>query len=125
MHELLPIGVIAFRAGKYEDAIALLKLITDEDPNNFLAALYLALAYSEMNRFREAEQMFAKIASDCPDYEMCRRGHEGMIAMQARRRRRSIRKIVATSNFLWSPATMRHCEYRSVRTGFSTTPEMR
>jgi tetratricopeptide (TPR) repeat protein len=70
MSELVEVAILAYRNGRYRDAIELLLQVTSSDAQNWLAALYLAMAYEKHGRTADAYRMYKLVASESPDREL-------------------------------------------------------
>jgi tetratricopeptide (TPR) repeat protein len=66
MQELLNLAVKAYRNGKYEHAIELLKQIVDDDKQNWLAWFYLGMANLKGGKSEEAYRIMRVVAAMCP-----------------------------------------------------------
>jgi tetratricopeptide (TPR) repeat protein len=67
MNELVEIAIVAYRAGRYKDAVELLLQVTDSEVSNYFARLYLAMAYEKCGRISEAHRLFKRLSEECPD----------------------------------------------------------
>src|ERR1700752_4577821 len=64
MKELVEIAIVAYRAGRYRDAIELLLQVTDDRPDNWLARLYLGMCYEKAGRITDAHRLFKRLAEE-------------------------------------------------------------
>src|SRR6185437_7533311 len=67
MQDLAEIALLAFRNAKYRDAIELLLQVTDREPNNWMARLYLGLSYQRLGRIADAHRLFRRMLYECTD----------------------------------------------------------
>ena len=65
MDELLGIAILAYRTGKYGDAIDLLNQVADREPRNWLAKLYLGMSYQRCGKISNACRVFADMSTNC------------------------------------------------------------
>jgi hypothetical protein len=67
MAEITDLGVLAYRNGHYMDAIQLLLCATKDNPQNWMAWMYLGQAYDKRSMVPQAVRVFTHLASECPD----------------------------------------------------------
>jgi tetratricopeptide (TPR) repeat protein len=67
MQDLAEIALLAFRNAKYREAIELLLQVTDREPNNWMARLYLGLSYQRLGRIADAHRLFMRLRYECTD----------------------------------------------------------
>jgi cytochrome c-type biogenesis protein CcmH/NrfG len=70
MSELVEVAILAYRNGRYRDAIELLLQVASTDPDNWLAKLYLAMAYEKSGRTSDAYRMYKVVSAGSPDKEL-------------------------------------------------------
>lgn len=67
MNEVMSIAILAYRSGKYKDAIDMLLQSVQEDRENWLAWFYLGMSYGNSGQAENAHKIFKIVASACPD----------------------------------------------------------
>ena len=65
--ELTEVAILAYRAGRYSDAIELLQQASDNDRTNWFALLYLGMAFEKTDRLAESFAQFKCIAEECSE----------------------------------------------------------
>jgi tetratricopeptide (TPR) repeat protein len=88
MKELVEIAVLAYRAGRYHDAIELFLQALDFDATNYGARLYLAMAYERAGMLGDAQRLAKRLTVDCPDEEIQRRAQAMLPLIEAELRSR-------------------------------------
>ena len=68
--ELSEVAILAYRNGRYTDAIELFTSVLDVNPGNWMARLYLGMSYEKTNRCTDAQRIFRRIATECPDEDL-------------------------------------------------------
>ena len=98
MSELTEIAILAYRNARYRDAIELLLQVTDSEPNNWMARLYLGMSYEKTGRVSDAHRLFKRMATDCPDDHIRAKAESALPLVEAEMRRRFQKDtIVATT----------------------------
>lgn len=92
MQGLMDIAIMAYRVGRYRDAIGLLRQVTDSDSQNWLAYLYLAKAYEEAGSHVDAQHWFAHVAAECPDIDAKQRAENGLKTSRAQNDRQQVKQ---------------------------------
>ena len=95
MTELTEIAILAYRNARFRDAIELLLQVTDSDPLNWLARLYLAMSYEKSGRTSDAHRLFKRIAVECPDEVLKAKAENALPLVEAEMRRRFQQQPVA------------------------------
>ena len=88
MNDLVQIAIAAFRAGRYQDAIELLQQVTDSDAKNYLAQLYLAMAYEKAGHIADAQRLVKRLAAECFDPSIQHKALLMLPLLEAEMRRR-------------------------------------
>lgn len=88
MTELVEIAILAFRGGRYRDAIELLLQAIDIEKNNWMALLYLGMSYQKAGRTSDAHRVFKHLAVICPDDHIRYKAQSTMPLLDAELRRR-------------------------------------
>jgi tetratricopeptide (TPR) repeat protein len=88
MNELVEIAIVAYRAGRYRDAIELLLQVTGEEPDNWLARLYLGMCYERAGRITDAHRLFKRLAEECPDHHVRQKANNCLPLVEAEMLRR-------------------------------------
>jgi tetratricopeptide (TPR) repeat protein len=78
MDDLIQVALLAFRHGRYSDAVELLLQVVDAEPENWLAKLYLATAYGKDGRFSDSQRLFKRMSTDCPDAQLKAKALDGL-----------------------------------------------
>ena len=88
MKELVEIAIVAYRAGRYRDAIELLLQVTDGQPDNWLARLYLGMCYEKSARATDAHRLFKRLIEECPDQHIRQKASNCLPLIEAEMRQR-------------------------------------
>ena len=88
MSELVEIAILAYRNGRYRDAIELLLQVCDSDPKDWLSRLYLGMSYEKTGRVTDAHRLLKRIASECPDLHVRDKAENALPLVEAEMRRR-------------------------------------
>jgi len=80
MSELLGVAVLAYRNGRYQDAIDLILQLLQTEKTDWLAWFYLAMCYGKMGNMQNAYKIFGVIQADCPDESL---RHKAKLAVPA------------------------------------------
>lgn len=88
MSELTEIAILAYRNGRYRDAIELLLQVTDAECSNWLARMYLAMSYEKSGRVTDAHRLFKRMAAECPDEILRTKAENALPLVEAEMRRR-------------------------------------
>lgn len=86
--ELVEVAILAYRNGRYRDAIELLLQVTDAEQGNWLARLYLGMAYEKTGRVADAHRLFKRMVTDCPDEHIRDKAENALPLVEAEMRRR-------------------------------------
>lgn len=78
MDDLVQVALLAYRHGRYSDAVELLLTVVDADPNNWLAKLYLATAYGKDGRLTDSQRLFKRMTIDCPEPSLRIKAEDGL-----------------------------------------------
>lgn len=98
MNELVEIAIVAYRAGRYRDAVELLLQVTDHEGSHWFARLYLGMAYEKCGRISEAHRLFKRLSEDCPDEHIRQKAGNALPLVEAEMRRRFRRELTASDN---------------------------
>jgi tetratricopeptide (TPR) repeat protein len=88
MSELVEIAILAYRTGRYRDAIELLVQVQEAEHNNWLAKLYLALCYDKAGRVSDAHRLFKRIIAECPDGHIRTKAENALPIVEAEMKRK-------------------------------------
>jgi TolA-binding protein len=83
MKEVMSIAVLAYRSGKYKDAIELLLQTVQEERENWLAWFYLGMSYGNSGQAENAHKIFKIVAASCPDEHLRIQAKAALPALQA------------------------------------------
>lgn len=86
--ELVEVAILAYRNGRYRDAIELLLQVTDTETDNWLARLYLGMSYQKTGRVADAARLFKRMVTDCPDHHIRSKAENALPLVEAEMRRR-------------------------------------
>lgn len=95
MRQLVDIAILAYRNGRYREAIELLIQVADADADSWLAKLYLAKSYEDSGRMSDAHRVFEHIANVCPDEHLRLKAGNSLPGVQAEMRSRFCRETQA------------------------------
>ena len=98
MDDLIQVALLAFRHGRYADAVELLVQVVDAEPNNWLAKLYLATAYGKDGRYSDSQRLFKRMAADCPDAHLKAKANDGLRIVEEQLRGGFRNKPAKTTN---------------------------
>ena len=87
MCKLLDIAIFAYRNERYADAVRWLLDIIDNDQENWIARLYLGMAYERSGQVANAERLLRRMANDCPDISLKRKATTALVLVEAEMRR--------------------------------------
>jgi thioredoxin-like negative regulator of GroEL len=87
MNEILEIAILAYRAGRYPDAVELLQHITDADASNAAARLYLGMAYQKLGKIGDAQRLFQRLSTHCNDETVRRKAQYALPLVEAQLKR--------------------------------------
>ena len=88
MCKLLDIAISAYRNQRYTEAIFLLVEVSADDPNNWLARLYLGMAYEKMGLLVGTDHLFNSLIEECPDPDIRQQAQASLAFVDAEVRRR-------------------------------------
>ncbi len=88
MSELIEVAILAYRNGRYRDAIELLLQETDTPGDNWMARLYLGMSYEKVGRVADAHRLFKRMVTDCPDQHIRSKAENALPLVEAEMRRR-------------------------------------
>lgn len=88
MSELVEVAILAYRNGRYRDAIELLLQETDNAGDNWMARLYLGMSYEKVGRVADAHRLFKRMVTDCPDSHIRSKAESALPLVEAEMRRR-------------------------------------
>jgi thioredoxin-like negative regulator of GroEL len=71
--QLMMVGIEAYRAGRFDDAIELLRQGTTNEKPNWLIQMYLGMAYHKAGRLVDAASIFDRLSKQCPDQDVQKR----------------------------------------------------
>jgi hypothetical protein len=92
MSELTEIAILAYRNGRYKDAVDLLLQVTDADSSNWMAKLYLGMSYEKSGRAVEAHRLFKRMSQECPDEHLRTKAENALPLVEAEMRRRFVKE---------------------------------
>jgi tetratricopeptide (TPR) repeat protein len=84
----MEIAILAYRNGRYRDAIELLLQVTDSDANCWLGRLYLGMAYEKTGRVADAFRAFKRISCECTDISIKVKAENALPMVEAEMKRR-------------------------------------
>lgn len=96
--ELVEVAILAYRNGRYRDAIELLLQVTDTEGDAWMARLYLGMAYEKTGRVADAHRLFKRMVTDCPDDHIRQKAENALPLVEAEMRRRFQKENITTSN---------------------------
>lgn len=67
MSELVEIAILAYRNGRYSEAVELLEQAIVHNSKNWIARLYLSMSYQKLNRMADAYRHLDTIVLECDD----------------------------------------------------------
>ena len=108
MKELVEVAIMAYRAGRYRDAIELLLQATDVDPRNFMAGLYLAMSYHKAGRVGDSFRLMKRISVECPDEHLRLKAQQALPQIEAEMQRRFTKNPIKLTGTL--PKTITNTE---------------
>ncbi|HEY9791214.1 MAG TPA: tetratricopeptide repeat protein [Candidatus Obscuribacterales bacterium] len=88
MNELTEVAILAYRNGRYRDALELLLQVIDGDPSNWMARLYLGMSYEKSGRVTDAHRLFKRLSAECPDEHIRTKAENALPLVEAEMRRR-------------------------------------
>ena len=95
MNELVEIAILAYRGGRFRDAIELLLQVVECETNNWMACLYLGMSYQKLGRTSDAHRVFRRLAIECPEEHIRFKAQNTMPLLDAEMRRRFSKQPVA------------------------------
>jgi predicted Zn-dependent protease len=98
MSELVEIAILAYRNNRFRDAIEMLLQVTDAEPSNWMARLYLGMSYEKAGRVVDAHRCLKRITADCPDDHIRSKAENALPLIEAEMRRRFQKEPLAQSN---------------------------
>jgi cytochrome c-type biogenesis protein CcmH/NrfG len=98
MSELVEIAILAYRNGRYRDSIELFLQVTDSEPDNWLARLYLGMSYEKTGRVVDAHRLLKRMASECPDDHLRVKAENALPLVEAEMRKRFHKEPITQNN---------------------------
>jgi hypothetical protein len=83
MSDLVEIAVLAFRNARYVEAADVLEQALVQKPDNWVARLYLAMAYRKLDRLADTWRNLEKIAAECPESEIVERAEQMLLQLKS------------------------------------------
>ncbi|HEY9792746.1 MAG TPA: tetratricopeptide repeat protein [Candidatus Obscuribacterales bacterium] len=83
MAEITDLGVLAYRNGRYVDAINLLLCATKDNPKHWIAWMYLGQAYDKRNMVPQAVRVFTHLVVECPDQYVQNKAEAHLLRLEA------------------------------------------
>jgi tetratricopeptide (TPR) repeat protein len=88
MSDLVEIAILAYRNGRFRDAIELLVQVQEHEKDNWLAKLYLAICYEKAGRVSDAHRIYEKIVAQCTDNHITLKARKALPLVEAEMTRR-------------------------------------
>jgi len=98
MSELTEIAILAFRNARYRDALELLLQVTDSEPDNWMARLYLGMTYEKAGRVVDAHRLLKRMSETCPDTHLRNKAENALPLIEAEMRRRFQKEPLTVNN---------------------------
>jgi hypothetical protein len=67
VREVFDIAVLAYRNGNYHDSLNLMLQVTDTEPNDWLARLYVGMIYQKLGRIPDSQRCLKRLVTECND----------------------------------------------------------
>jgi len=67
VREVFDIAVLAFRNGNYQDSLNLMLQVTDTEPSDWMARLYVGMIYQKLGRIPDAHRCLKRIVNESTD----------------------------------------------------------
>jgi predicted Zn-dependent protease len=89
MDELLGIAILAYRSGRYSDAIDVLSQIEKRQPTNWLAKMYLGITYQRAGQLSDAHRVFSDLTVQCTQEHLVQQAKNALAVIEANEKARN------------------------------------
>ena len=83
MREVFDIAVLAYRNGNYHDALNLMLQVTDTEPKDWMAKLYVGMIYQKLGRIPDAHRLLTRIVNESDDLHVKEKASGCLMVVEA------------------------------------------